>query len=133
MPTTRLILHLQLTNVLSRDVTGGYARWEVRAVGARSNHLILRWRARLADRETGPAIVDSRHSQRETPTLYWLCRKATHICTPRHTHYILPSVATSADRRNTSTHDGLPATTSLPCTNTLRRTLSPSTSKPDTG
>ena len=76
---------------------------------ARSDHWICRWRASLADRETRPAVIGSRHRQRETPTLYWLCRKAMHLCTPRHTHYISLSVATSADRRNTSTQDWLPA------------------------
>ena len=49
--------------VLSRDETGGYARREARAVGARSDHWICQWRVRLADRETRPAVVGSGHRQ----------------------------------------------------------------------
>ena len=41
-------------------------------------------------------------------------QQATHLCTPRHTHYIFPSVATCAGKLDTSTHDRLPATTLSP-------------------
>ena len=103
-------------------------------VGARSDHWICRWRARLArqrdyrPRSCCPVDIVSG----KPPALYLTCRQVTHLGTTHHTGYISPSVATSTDRRNTSTHDGLPATT-LPQTQTLlRRTLSPGTSKPDT-
>ena len=69
------------------------------------------WQLAVGSWQLAVDIVSGKH------TLYWPCRKATHLCTPCHTHYILPSVATSADGRNTSTHNGLPATT-LPQTQT---------------
>ena len=94
--------------VLSRDATGGYARWE-----ARSDHWICWRRASLArQRDYWPRscwIVDIVSGK--PPALYSTCRQATHLGTIQHTGYISPSVATSTDRHNTSTHEGLPATT----------------------
>ena len=82
-------------------------------VGARSDHWICWRRASLArQRDYWPRscwTVDIVSGK--PPALYSTCRQATHLGTIQHTGYISPSVATSADRHNTSTHDGLPATT----------------------
>ena len=55
-----------------------------------------------------------RHRQREYTRSLLIVQQATHLCTPRHTHYIFPSVATRAGKLDTSTHDRLPATTLSP-------------------
>ena len=100
-------------------------------VGARSDHWICWSRASLArQRDYRPRscwTVDIFSGK--PPALYLTCRQATHLGTTQHTGYISPSVATSADRRNTSAHQRRP---SPKHTHTLRRTLSPSASTPDT-
>ena len=66
----------------------------VSAVGA-VRARICRWCARLANRETRPAVVGSRHRRGETPTLYFTCRQAT--ASAQHTTQatFLLSVATA--------------------------------------
>ena len=102
------------TTVLSRDATGGYARWEARACrrAVRPLDLLMSCKFSEAERLQTRQLLSSRHRQRETiRSLFDVPASHAPRHNPTHRLYISPSVATSADRRNTSTHDGLPGTT----------------------
>ena len=120
--------------IMSRDATGRYARWEARArrCAVRPLDLLTSCKFSETERLLTMQLLNSRHRQRET-TRSLFDVPASHA--PRHNPSHRLHFAVGRHQRRQAQHVYTRRATSndpLPDTNTLRRTLSPSASKPDT-